>query len=414
MTDPDAVDESLNTLWATEDPIFRRKELLDIEHIPTQVRIIGRDTQIDELASTIHPAVSGGSPRNSLIYGKPGTGKSLVVKHVTQSATRYALGQDIEMATAYIDCTQANTETRAVIRASQDLNETDATGISIPVSGLATGVYYERFWEVIEQLYDVVLIILDEVDKLQDYDILMQLSRAGESGKVSNCSIGIIGISNKITVKETVDERIRSSLQDREFVFPPYDATQLRSIMKNRTDAFEPDVLGDETIPLTAALAAKEHGDARKALDILRNAGEIARDAGATAVTEEHVREADEKANIDRFHQLLDHQPLHAKLTVYALTVLSNRHVSAEFTTQQISEMYTALAEQISVAPLSNRRMRKRLNEQVFLDIIGSSERVGHGFAEGVTNTYHLLEEPDVILSILQQDEAFEEVAHQL
>lgn len=398
---------TLDEFWASENPIFARKELLDIDYIPEEERIIGRDTEIERVASSIHPAVEGDSPRNTLIYGKTGTGKSLVAKHVTQSASEFARNNGTGMGTAYIDCTQSSTETRAVITIARELNDPEKTGITIPVTGLSTDEYYHRLWSILDALYDVVIIILDEIDKLQGSEILMQLSRAGEAGKVNECSVGIIAISNKISFKETLDERILSSLQDREFVFPPYDANQLRNIMYNREDAFKEGVLTEDVIPLSAAIAAQEHGDARKALDILRNAGEIARDQQMEIVTKNHVEDARKRADIDRFAQLLDGQPTQTKVCVYALTLLTEQSSDDEFSTREIHEVYSKIAAELGIDSLSQRRMSDRLNEQVFLDILGRTDRVGRGRGKGVTHLYYLLEDPDVIKSVLADDSRF-------
>ncbi|MDB2253557.1 cell division control protein Cdc6, partial [Halorubrum ezzemoulense] len=163
-----------------------------------------------------------------------------------------------------------------------------------PLSGLSTNVYYDRLWQILDSLHDVVIIILDEVDKLQENNVLMQLSRAGEAGKIDSCKVGILAISNKISFKDSLDERVLSSLQEREFIIPPYDANQLREIMRHRQDAFREGALTDDVIPLAAAFAAQENGDDRKALDILRNAGELAKDDDSEVVQEEHVRNARE------------------------------------------------------------------------------------------------------------------------
>jgi len=401
---------TLDDFWASENPIFERKELLDIDHIPDEERIIGRSEEIERIASSIHPAVNGKSPRNALIYGKTGAGKSLVAKHVTQSATEYAHNNGTKMGTVYIDCTQSSTETRVVITIGRDLNDPDVTGITLPVTGLSTDEYYYRLWNILDELYDVVVIILDEIYKLKDNEILMQLSRAGEAGKVDSCSVGIIAISNKISFKETLDERILSSLQDREFVFPPYDANQLREIMYNRVDAFKDGVLTDDVIPLSAALAAQEHGDARKALDILRNAGEIARDQQMQKVTEEHVQKARKHADIDRFSQLLEGQPTQTKAVVYALALLAEQSNKDEFSTKEIYDVYTNIAGELGIDALSQRRMSDRLNEQVFLDILGRTERVGRGRGKGVTHQYYLLEDPNVIKPVITDDMRFSEL----
>lgn len=93
------------------------------------------------------------------------------------------------------------------------------TVVSIPHTGLSTNAYYDRLWQILESLHDVVIIILDEVDKLQENNVLMQLSRAGEAGKIDSCKVGILAISNKISFKDSLDERVLSSLQEREFIF---------------------------------------------------------------------------------------------------------------------------------------------------------------------------------------------------
>jgi len=398
---------SLDSIWESEDSIFANKELLDIEHVPDEERIIGREDEISNLANSIHPAIRGGKPRNTLIYGKTGTGKSLVAKHVTQSAEDFASDQGTALDRAYIDCTQATTETQVVIKLGRTFNRPDETGISVPLSGLSTNAYYDRLWQILDTLHDVVIIILDEVDKLQENNVLMQLSRAGEAGKINSCKVGILAISNKISFKDSLDERVLSSLQEREFIFPPYDADQLREIMRHRQDAFHENVLTDDVIPLAAAFAAQEHGDARKALDILRNAGELAKDDNSDVVREEHVRNAREKADIDRFSKLLQDQPTQSKAAVYALSLIAQESKEEEFPTREIYERYEQLTESLDIDALSQRRMADRLNEQAFLDILGVTDRVGRGRGKGMTNFYYLLEEPEIVQSAIESDRRF-------
>jgi len=112
-------------------------------------------------------------------------------------------------------------------------------------------------------LYDAAIIILDEIDQLVDSDddggVLMQLTRAKESGKIDS-NLGVVAISNKISYRDSLNERVKSSLGDDELVFSPYDGNQLQAIMDARTDAFCEGVLDSAVIPKTAALAAREHG----------------------------------------------------------------------------------------------------------------------------------------------------------
>ncbi|MFC7236564.1 Cdc6/Cdc18 family protein, partial [Halosegnis marinus] len=219
-------------LFTREDPIFTDKELLEISHLPDEGRIVGRDDEIKQLANAANPAIFGQSPSNVLIYGKTGTGKSLCAKYVTSRLVDTAEEEGVTVGTAYVDCAQDTTETQAAQTIAAALNDDELTGINIPDKGISTATYYKRLWSILDDTFDVVLIILDEIDKLEDDSILMQLSRAGEAGKIDSCKIGVVGISNKIKYKERMDERVKSSLCEREFVFPPYDAEQLGEIMQ--------------------------------------------------------------------------------------------------------------------------------------------------------------------------------------
>ncbi|OYR75609.1 cell division control protein Cdc6, partial [Halorubrum sp. E3] len=246
--------------------------------------------------------------------------------------------------------------------------------------------------------------ILDEIDKLDDDAILMQLSRAGEAGKITDCKLGVVGISNKIQYKDRMDERVKSSLCEREFVFPPYDANQLREIMQARADAFHDDVLEPSTVPRAAALAAREHGDARKAIDILRYAGEIAQSNGEPTVREEFVTQARERAETDRFRELIRGSTPHSRYVLQALALLSLSSGRQDgFRTSRVYEIYENICRQEGSDSLSLRRVRDLLKEHAFLDIIEQSKHSG-GSAEGSYTKHQLLEDPSVVKEVLTED----------
>jgi cell division control protein 6 len=391
-------------LFTREDPIFTNKELLEISHLPEEGRIVGRDEEIKQLANAVNPAIFGQSPSNVLIYGKTGTGKSLCAKYVSQQLIDTAAEEGVSADAAYVDCAQDTTETQTVQTIASTLNEAGRTNINIPDKGISTATYYKRLWRILDQRHDVVLIILDEIDKLEDDSILMQLSRAGEAGKISSCKIGVIGISNKIKYKDRMDERVKSSLCEREFVFPPYDADQLDRIMRARSDAFREGILRDGVIPRTAALAAREHGDARKAIDILRYAGEIAQSTGATTVNEEFVNQARKRAETDRFRELIRGSTPHSRYVLQALTILSLDNQDQEgFRTSNIYDVYEQICRQEGSDSLSLRRVRDLLKEHAFLDVIEQTRRSG-GSAEGSYTDHQLLEDPEVIQKVLADD----------
>ena len=381
--------------------LFERKELLKVGHVPESTRIVGRDEEIEAVAAELRPIVQGQPPNNTIIYGKTGTGKSLVARHVTERAKRAAEAQGLSVGMAYVDCAQHNTQTRVARSITRTLND-GVSGFTIPRSGIGSGEYYDYLWEILDISYDAVIIILDEVDRLEDDDVLMQLSRARESGK-ADCHLGVIAISNKIEYRDQLNERVKSSLREEEFVFQPYDANQLREIMNHRRDAFRGGVLTGDVVPLTAAFAAQEHGDARKAIEILRHAGELAERQSSEEVREEHVRDAQEWAEIDRFEELLRGSTTQVKFILYALALLTEENEENEFSTSQIYERYTATAESLDAKILGEHRVYELLKEQAFLGVVEST-RTGGGRGQGSYLEHRLVQDTGIVLKSVLRD----------
>lgn len=174
------------SFFGDPDPIFTDKELLRVSHLPEGDRIIGRDEELQKLADAIKDAQRGGTPNNVLVYGKTGTGKSLCSKYITRDLTKAAAENCVRVGVAYVDCVQESTETQTVRSIAAALNDSEETDISVPSTGVSTSEYYRRLWKILDARLDVGIIILDEIDKLEDDNVLMQLSRATEAGKLTS------------------------------------------------------------------------------------------------------------------------------------------------------------------------------------------------------------------------------------
>ncbi|WP_435099805.1 Cdc6/Cdc18 family protein [Halarchaeum sp. P4] len=396
-------------LFRYEEPVFAREELLKISHVPEPDRIVGRDQHMQRVAEALNPAVFGREPDDLLVFGKTGTGKSLTARSVTDRVVVEAERDDHVVQSAFIDCGEQNTETAVVKNIAKAINDPEVSGTTVPERGLGTGDYYNRLWTILESCTDVAIVILDEIDLLEDDEVLRKLSRAGENRNLTDASLGIVGISNKIDFPSDLGERVKSSFSPDDIVFQPYDAGQLIDILEHRRDAFHDGVLEDGVINLTAALAAREHGDARKAIDILRNAGSIATNAGDERVTETHVRRAKEKTEADRFAELIDGAPIQTKVILAALTRLSATHSEDEFATKRVFSAYTQLADELDLERLSERRVTEILKEQDFLNVI-RSEKHSRGRGRGVFSKHRLLEDPDVVRRVISRDDAVEPV----
>jgi cell division control protein 6 len=379
--------------------IFANRELLNIDHVPDQNRIVGRDDHIRELANEVGPAVTGVPPNSVILYGKTGSGKSLVANHVMERARNEAERRDNRLATVTVDCAQAKGEADTIQTIADSVNR-PGTGVTVPTRGISTNEYYNRLWEILDREYDAALITLDEVDRLGDDNVLMLLSRAREAGKV-DVPIGIISISNKVNFREQMTERVKSSLGHNEFIFDPYDGEQLRQILENRKDAFQPDVLDPGVIPKTAALAAQRHGDARKAIRLLRHAGDYAKNNGLGEVTEAHLELAQEQAEVERLKELIAGLPPHSKYVLYALANLTAKTPPERdwFRTTVIYDVYRKVCDSEGTDDLTTDTIRGLLSELAFLEVTESNQEHG-GMGKGTYKEHRLLWEPSVVFKM--------------
>ncbi|TRO42914.1 ORC1-type DNA replication protein [Candidatus Bathyarchaeota archaeon] len=341
--------------------IFKDREVLRHDYIPD--KLPHRDKQIHCLGGIVAPVLKCSPCSNVFIYGKTGTGKTAVTKYVLNKLTSKAqeLGEEIEV--CYVNCRLAGTEYRILSSLCEALN------VRVPFTGLAVGEVFDRFKEGLDQQRKIFIVVLDEIDALiksRGDTLLYELTRINETLRHGRTSI--IGISNDLRFKEFLDPRVLSSLSEEEIVFRPYDAAELQNILWRRAQlAFFQGALLDSAVALCAALAAAEHGDARRALDLLRVAGELAERDGKNCVIEEHVREAEKRVEHDRILEVLENLPLHSKLVLCSVYLLGK--IKLNYTiTGDIYGIYCELCEQSGLSPLTQRRVSGLISE---LDMIG-------------------------------------------
>jgi len=243
----------------------------------------------------------------------------------------------------------------------------------VPMTGWPTDRVYTVFFDAVDYDERVVVIMLDEIDKLVEKsgdDTLYNLSRM--NSELENSRVSIIGISNDLKFTDFLDPRVKSSLGEEEIVFPPYDANQLRDILQHRSDvAFKGDALSDDVIPLCAAFAAQEHGDARRALDLLRTAGELAERAQSETIVEEHVRQAQDKIELDRVVEVVRTLPTQSKLVLFAIILLEKNGVHS-INTGEVFNIYKRLCEEIDADVLTQRRVTDLISELDMLGIVNA------------------------------------------
>ena len=379
----------------TREPLFSSKEVLRHSYTPDELP--HRNKEIRQLAMILSSALRNEESSNILIYGKSGTGKTIVSKFVCKELEGTAKRLNIPVKTAYINCEITDTQYRVL------QNLTECFGDKVPFTGWPTDKVYRAFLESLDGVSQGVVIILDEVDKLVQKsgdDIIYNLTRI--NSELKKARVSIIGISNDLKFKDYLDARVQSSLSEEVVVFKPYDARQLEDILNQRAAlALKPDVLDEYVIPLCAALAAREHGDARKALDLLRVSGEIAERESAPRVIEKHVRKAKDRIEADSIVEAVRTLPTQSKILLYSIVVFEERKHRV-ITTGDVYEVYSTICRRMGLDILTQRRVSDLLSELDLMGIINSTV-VSKG-RYGRTRQIHLVVPLVGIRMVLEDD----------
>lgn len=144
-----------------DQTLFRDPDIFDIDYMPEQFNF--RDTQLDELAYTLGPAMKGSRPFNSVIRGLPGTGKTTSVR---------LLFSEIEQTTkrivpVYVNC--KNDRTRVSVFATI-FNQ--IFGYYPPTTGIAFRKIYNEIGNYLVESKTVAVVCLDDVNYLMYEDRL--------------------------------------------------------------------------------------------------------------------------------------------------------------------------------------------------------------------------------------------------
>ena len=400
--------------------MFNNRDVLRSTYIPEYLP--HRDREVDTLINILIVALRGDTPSNILIYGKTGTGKTAVTTHVGNEIERVGTERGMPCHVLYTNCGIIDTQYRLLASLARNF------GKKIPMTGWPTDQVYSEFKSALDSKERVVIIILDEIDKLtkKGDDVLYNLSRINSTLK--RAKVSLVGISNDLKFTEFLDPRVRSSLGEEEIVFPPYNAEQLSDILHQRAEvAFSKGTLNENVISLCSALAAREHGDARKALDLLRISAELAERAGLDCVEEFHVRRAQSAIESDRVAEVVRTLPTQSKMVLYSIMTLnrapelirrtgkgSNASMGGNggnggnggrrniMSTGEVYQTYRSMCNMIDLDVLTQRRITELITELDMLGIVNAIV-INRG-RYGMTKEISLDTPPDHIFRMLSGD----------
>jgi cell division control protein 6 len=397
----DPVDRLLDAAESGKS-IIKNRNVLHFTYLPDVV--LHRKDEQEKLTQSLLPILKQSRPSNLLIYGKPGTGKTLVVKKILTKIQQRVEKSNFPIKLIYTNSKDETTLYGLLVSIGRQLGLEKE---DLPPTGLATSEVFKRLLKSIEENQYNIILVIDEIDYLAHLvsktgkDILYQLTRANE--RLKKGSMTLVGISNDLTFKDRLDGRVISSLGEEEVVFTNYDVTQLKEILLDRIkEAFLDGVVEASALNLCAAMAGREHGDARRAIDLLRVAGEIAERQQSETVKEEHVRTASQKMEEDKEVTALKSYPLHEKLLIIAVMKASG------LSTGEIFSAYKSLCKAIRQKELTQRRVTQMLGEIEMSGII--SGKIVHQGIHGRTKKFTLTISTETVKDTFKNEVTLEDI----
>lgn len=356
--------------------VFKDKSPLSHKFLPEQLP--HRNDQITMIAKFWIDALDNVTPNDITIYGKTGTGKTAAAKFAQKQLLEAAQNNNTYINVEYIRCTDYTTEYQVLAQICQRL------GRDVPYRGWTKGEIINTFDDILDQEINghklILIIILDEIDILLEKDgdgLLYTLTRTE--------NVSVLSISNYLDFKKFIGPRVMSSLRDKEIVFPPYRADQLADILNERSAmSFKENVLKEDVIPLCSAMAAKEEGDARYALDLLSTAGDIADDNESNVVLGDYVITAKNRIEHNKVTDIINTLPNQQQRVLEAILILTQDN--EEISSGKLYDTYKKVSKGDSV---TYRRIFDFINELEMLGII-STNTISRGRGKGRTNIIKL------------------------
>src|SRR5215216_4681549 len=378
-----------------ENLLFANKAFLDNLTLPSQ--IIGRESKAKELVRFLLGYKQGFVVPFVSVYGRSGSGKSTVVKFVCENLDEDGISY------AFVNLRKARTVfgcANLILRELGQASLKSAQGINTAIEQISSAVE-QGLSNMKNNNNNTKLFVLDEFDVLlydkrgKPSDFIYKLLVMEEKLREKGYLICIVAISNNVMSDYEVDDRVRSRIGTSEVFFEPYIQQAVLAILKDRAAKAFSQPVDSEILQYCADQSSQEHGDARRAIDLLRVAAEIAGKRGEK-ISKMHVDLALARLQKDRVSTTLSSASYHLKLTATALARISYLKEEVWHSTSTVYNQYRhILDEEDTKAPLTYRRIAELLTELENMGLVtshtGSKGRKGYG------TQYKLVVPPEAI-----------------
>lgn len=350
-------DRLLNQLRRTET-LFKDKSVLLQDDCTGEP--LFRDRQQEELIYHLCPDL----PNNVATWGKPGTGKSLIIKILGELWERNTPRSKF----VYVNCKWANTDYRVYYHIL------GAYARNIAVTGFPVDYLRSEIVKALDQRKHTSLIVLDEIDGLirkpHNYanPTLYTLSRLNTELKRSKMAVWIV--SNDLNFTDYLDPRALSSLALEDVYFPPYTSGETFEIIRTIAErALKSGTYSDDALRLISEHIGEYSGDVRMAKKVLKKAAEMTWRDGCSYIDRARVQKAYEEVQRDIMVQAVETLPVQTKIVL--LTCIQMRlDEEKQVSTGEIYTAYKSITKHYGTHTLTIRRVTELVAELDGLNLI--------------------------------------------
>lgn len=370
MTDEEKKESIFVKYLSKRKTLIKNKKILQTSSYVPEI-LPHRKEQIDRIAAILSDALNGEKPSNIMIYGQTGTGKTAVISYI---------GRELEEVDPekkkcfylYINCEVVDTAYGILYNVAKqfipDISQ------KIPFTGWSFEKLYDELYKEIESMERVFIIVLDEVDYMiskKGDEIFYYLAKINEH--LTKSKVSLIGISNNMKFIELLEPKAKSRFGGESMIFPPYTADELKDILNERAkEVFEPGVLDESVIGYCSTLAAKNEGDARMAIDLLRTSADIAERNGDSMITIAHVKSAKNSMEMNVIEEAVKSLSLQYKIVLRSV-IKNTDEGNKKMITGDLYNTYKQIASIMGVSVLTQRRVTGIIQELDMMGLINAS-----------------------------------------
>ena len=369
-----------------KNSVFAEKRYLDSMIIPS--KIIGRETESEKLLNCMMSLRDGFVVPFVSVYGRSGSGKSTVVKFVCENMTDLISFRFVNLRNAKTVFGCAN----MILRNLGEESISSAQGLNKAVDCIQSQI--ESILDKEEKKYFVL--VLDEYDVIfsdtrsNPSDFVYKLLQMEENLREKGVWSCIIAISNNALQEYDLDDRVKSRMGSTDVSFSPYSKSDVFGILTDRCKKAFKTTVPKDVLEHCSSVSSSDHGDARRALDLLRTAGEI---CDGVKITKSDIDSAQKLLQKDRAQEIVSLAPNHMRFIIGAICYQSIVYEQSWNATSVIYKRYSDLLSKDK--PLSYRRCSDLLveleNSGLVVSRAYSRGRNGYG------KEYKLKVSPDLV-----------------